>query len=275
MREASAWLEQMLSMDEGAGEQAAPLALRLTALYAAGRLAMSRGYDEQATALAQQMLHLAERSGDHANQSLALSNLGVLAQVRGENAQTTAHFAESYTQAKLSGDSRALGLARINLAESARLEGDLERARVLLEEALSEARTTGFTWGVAATLTLLGHLARAQQDYPLARTRYRESLGLYRQLRNPTYTAWCLEGMAALDCAEHHYQRATQLCAAAAALRLKEQTPLPSAEQGPLDETVRTARAALDEATFSEAWATGSAWTQEEAITCALSNIAS
>ncbi len=273
MREASAWLEQMLSLDTSAGAQAAPLALRLTALYGAARFAMSRGHDEQASALAQEMLQLAERSGDHANQSLALSNLGVLAQARGENAQATAHFEKSYTQARLSGDSRALGLARLNLAESARLEGDLERARVLLEEALGEARTTRFLWGVAATLTLLGHLARAQQDYPLARARYREGLELYRQLRNPTYTAWCLEGMAALDCAEHHYQRATQLCAAAAALRLKEQTPLPPAEQNPFDQTILAARAALDEATFSEAWATGSAWSQEEAITCALSSM--
>lgn len=271
-REASAWLEEMLSLDAGAGEQAAPLALRLTALYGAARFAMSWGRDEQAIALAQEMLQLAERGGDHASQSLALSNLGVLAQARGENAQATAHFAESYTQARLSGDSRALGLARLNLAESARLQGDLERARVLLEEALNEARTTGFLWGVAGTLTLLGHLARAQQDYLLARARYQESLGLYRRLRNPTYTAWCLEGMAALDCAERHYQRATQLCAAAAALRLKEQTPLPPAEQWPFDQTVMTARAALDEGIFIEAWATGSALTQEEAITCALSS---
>jgi tetratricopeptide (TPR) repeat protein len=273
MREASAWLERMLALDADAGAQAAPPALRLTALYAAARLAMSRGDHEQATALAQEMLHLAERSGDHAGQSLALSNLGVLAQARGENSQASSSFAESYTQAKLSGDSRALGLARINLAESARLQGDPGRAKALLEEALSEARAAGFTWGVADTLTLLGHLARAQQDYPLARARYQESLGLYRRLRNPTYTAWCLEGMATLDCAEHHYERAARLSAAAAALRLKEQTPLPPAEQEPFDQTVRMARAALAEATFSEAWATGSAWTQEEAITCALSSI--
>jgi len=271
-REASAWLEQMLSLDAGAGAQAAPLALRLSALYGAARFAMSRGHEEQATALAQEMLHLAERGGDHANQSLALSNLGVLAQARGENAQATAHFAESYTQARLSGDSRALGLARLNLAESARLQGDLEQARTLLEEALSEARRTGFLWGVAGTLTLLGHLARAQQDYQLARARYRESLELYRQLRNPTYTAWCLEGMAALACAEHHFARAAQLCGAAAALRVKEQTPLPPAEQESFDKTVKAARAALDEATFSEAWAAGSASTQEEAIAFALSS---
>jgi len=236
-REASAWLEQMLSLDAGVGEQAAPLALRLNALNGAARMAMSRGHDEQATALAQEMLHLAERSGDRAGQSLALSNLGVLAQARGESVQTAAYFAESYTQAKLSGDSRALGLARLNLAESARLQGDL---------------------------------ARAQQDYPLARARYRESLGLYRQLRNPTYTAWCLEGMAALDCAEHHYEHALQLCATATALRLKEQTPLPPAEQEPFDQTVIAARAALDEVTFSRAWAAGAALTQDDVISYAL-----
>src|SRR5258708_13919160 len=112
------------------------------------------------------MLHLAERSGDHAGQSLALANLGVFAQARGESAQAAASFAESYTQAKLSGDSRSLGLARINLAESARLQGDLKRARGLLEEALTESRAMGFTWAAASTLTLLGPLPRSQLDYP-------------------------------------------------------------------------------------------------------------
>jgi predicted ATPase/transcriptional regulator with XRE-family HTH domain len=271
--EASAWLDQMLALDAVA--QAAPLALRLSALFGTAPLAMSRGHWEQATALSQEMLHLAGRSGNCASKSLALATLGSIAQARGENKQASAYFRESYTQAKLSGDSRALGLARLNLAESARLQGDLEQARELLEGALSEARATGFAWGVATTLTLLGHLAREQQDYPMARARYQESLGLYRQLRNPTYTAWCFEGMAALDCAEHHYERALQLCAAAEALRQKEQTPLPPAEQEPFDQTIKAARAALSEVTFSETWAAGAALTQDEAITFALSSLAS
>ena len=275
MREASAWLEKMLAQDAGAGEYAAPLSLRITALYGAGRLAMSQGHSEQATVLAQEALQLAERSGDHAGISSALANLGSLAQASGKREQAATYFAESYTQAKLSGVSSALGIALINLAESARLQGDLVRARTLLEESLSQARTRGFTWGMANMLTLLGHLAREQQDYLLARARYRESLELYRTLGNSTYSAWCLEGVAAVDCAEHHYERATQVCAAAAALRLKEHTPLPPAEQERFDKTVMTARAALDEVTFTEAWAKGSALTQEEAITYALSSVAS
>ncbi len=76
--------------------------------------------------------------------------------------------------------------------------------------------------------------------------------------------------MAALDCAEHHYEHALQLCATATALRLKEQTPLPPAEQEPFDQTVIAARAALDEVTFSRAWAAGAALTQDDVISYAM-----
>jgi len=80
--------------------------------------------------------------------------------------------------------------------------------------------------------------------------------------------AW--RGIAVLLCAEHHYEHAIQLCAATAALRLKEQTPLPPAEQEPFDQTVMAARAALDEGIFIEAWAAGSALAQDDAISYAL-----
>jgi len=155
------------------------------------------------------------------------------------------------------------------------LQGDLVRARALLEEVLSAARTAGFTFGIANMLMLLGHLAREQQDYPLARARYRESLGLYRTLNNPTYLAWCLEGIAALLSAEQRFEPAIRLCAAATTLRLKEQSPMPPVEQEHFDQIVKAVRAALGEATFAEAWASGVALSQDEAITYALSSIAS
>ena len=85
-----------------------------------------------------------------------------------------------------------------------------------------------------------------------------------------TYTAWCLEGIAAVACAEGRYERATRLCAAAAALRVAAQTPLPPAEQDDLDKVVITARAGLDELTFTEEWRIGSTMTQDDAISYAL-----
>jgi hypothetical protein len=79
-----------------------------------------------------------------------------------------------------------------------------------------------------------------------------------------------LEGISAVACAQGSYQHATRLCAAAAALRFAVQTPLPPTEQGDFDQVVMTARAELDERTFTEEWRIGSSMTQDDAISSAL-----
>jgi hypothetical protein len=152
----------------------------------------------------------------------------------------------------------------------ARKRGDLARAGEFLDEALASVRAVDMTWGIANILTLLGHLARQQQDYGRAKVRYRESLALYHRLGNATYIAWCLEGIAAVACAQGSCQQAIRLCAAAAALRVAAQTPLPPTEQEDFDQVVMTARAELDEQTFSEEWTIGSSMTQDDAISSAL-----
>ena len=116
----------------------------------------------------------------------------------------------------------------------------------------------------------MGHLARQQQDYEQAKGRYRESLAIYQRLGNATYTAWCLEGIAAVACAERSYERATRLCAAAASLRVAAHTPLPPTEQEDFDKVVMTARAELDQSVFAEQWSIGSTMTQDDAISYAL-----
>src|SRR5579859_1070986 len=75
MREGSIWLEQILTLDAEAGEQTAPRSLRIAALSSAARLAMSQGHQGRATTLAEEALHLAERSADHAGLSQALAML--------------------------------------------------------------------------------------------------------------------------------------------------------------------------------------------------------
>jgi predicted ATPase/DNA-binding XRE family transcriptional regulator len=267
------WLESMLELDSQAGADAAPVLVRLDALFTAGRLARNLARSERAAALAQEEWELSRRLGDHASMSLALANLGNLAQARGDLAEAADYFEQSYQHAHLGMDWRAQGIALVNLASIAIAQRDFSRAQVLLEERLAQVRAERFDWAIANVLTMLGHVAREQQQYALARSRYRESLLLYRALGNLSYTALCLEGMATLACAEGHYEQAVRLGAHAAALRLKSQTPLPPREQKAFDQMVGAARAALAEAAFNEAWATGSAWTQEEAFTFALSSL--
>lgn len=273
MSEGTLWLERMLALDEARGVQVASPAVRSKALYYASRLAMHFGRSERAIALAEEALALAERTGDQAGTSNMQALLGAIALAAGKEDEAATYFTASYEAAKRArdaGDSHQLSLALLNLGELARRRGDLARATELLEEALADVRAMDMTWGIANNLTLLGHVARQQQDYARAKTRYRESLALYQRLGSATYIAWCLEGVAATVCAEGSYQHTTRLCAAAAALRVVAQTPLPPAEQDAFDQVVKAAHAHLDEPTFAEQWGIGSSMTQDDAISFAL-----
>jgi len=273
MSEGNLWLERMLALDEALGMQAASPAVHSRALYYASRLTMHLGKRDRALALAEEALALAERTGDQSDISNALAMLGSIALASGKEDEAATYFTESYVAAKRAkdaGDTHQISLALLNLGELARKRGDVARATEFLEEALADVRAIDMTWGIANILTLLGHLARQQQDYERAKVRYRESLALYHRLGNATYTAWCLEGIAAVACAEGRYQHATRLCAAAAALRVAAQTPLPPAEQDDFDKVVMTARAELDERIFTEQWRIGSTMTQDDAFSYAL-----
>jgi hypothetical protein len=70
-------------------------------------------------------------------------------------------------------------------------------------------------------------------------------------------------------CGCYSHER-SQVCAAAAALRVAAQTPLPPTEQEDVDKVVMTARAGLDELTFTEEWRIGSTLAQDDAISYAL-----
>jgi tetratricopeptide (TPR) repeat protein len=270
MREASSWLEQMLALNTTNDEQAAAPTVRAKALYWAARLAMHLGKMRRAHVLADEALTVAEQTGEQADISSVLALLGAIALATANDEQAARSFTESYVAARRAADPLALGLALLNLGELARKRGDLAQATDLLEEALSHVRSIDLTWGIVNILTLLGHLARQQQDYERARAYYRESLAIYEQLGNATYTAWCLEGIAAMTCAEGRYQQATRLSGAAAALRAMAQTPLPPTEQEDVDKVILTARAELPEQVFQAEWQSGSQMSQTQAIAYAL-----
>jgi len=273
MSEANLWLEKMLALDDARGAQAASLTIRSRALYYASSLTIHLGRRDRALALAEEALALAERTADQSNISNALALLGSIALAGGAEDEATTYFTESYVAAKRAkdaGDTHQISLALLNLGEVARKRGDVARATEFLEEALVDVRAIDMTWGIANILTLLGHVARQQQDYERAKVRYRESLALYQTLGNVTYIAWCLEGIAAVACAEGSYQHTIKLCAAAAALRVAAQTPLPPTEQDDFEKVVMTACAKRDERTFTAEWRIGSTMMQDDAISYAL-----
>ena len=270
--EAEELLERMLALSWQSGKHGVPFGPRAVALYGFGQSLLRRGKTQRAETVARETLERAQRSGDHCGISSALAILGQIAQRDGNLDEAATFLMESDEHARLGGFLDLRGITLRNLAELARMQGDFARATTLYEEALEVARAVGTTFGVALIMTLLGHLARQQQNYALAKAHYREGLTLLRAFDSPTYTAWCLEGYAAVLSAEENYRQATMLCAVAATLREQVQTPLPPAEHEAFEQTITTAKTALGTLAFEEEWTIGSRLTQDQAIDYTLSD---
>ncbi len=277
MSEAERWMERMLALDQRArerGEQTAPLTLRIAMLYGFGRTQVRHGRTEhRAEVYANEALHLARSIGDQHGMCNAYATLGMIAQANGKLDEAERAYIESDALARHLKHSGLMSRAMSHLSDVASMRGDLEHATALLEEALANARVSGMTWDIPIMTAMLGHLARQQQRYDLAKARYREALMRFRTFSSPTYIAWCLEGYAATLSAEGNYTQATRLCAAVAALREQIQALLPQAQREAFEQTVATARAALDEASFATEWNAGTVLTQDEAIDNALSEV--
>lgn len=244
---------------------------RALALYAFGQSLLRRGKTEQAQEVAHAALERAQSNPDACGMCSALAILGQIAQ-RSENLdEATVFLEESDRQATLGASLGLRSFTLRNLAELARMRGDFPHAITLYEEALTIAQVLGTTFGVALIMTMLGHLAYQQQNYTQAKARYREGLTLLRAFDSPTYTAWCLEGYAAVLSAEASFAPVTRLCAAAVGLREHVQTPLPRAERKAFEQTIARAKAALGEQAFQTEWADASGLRNDQAIDYALS----
>jgi tetratricopeptide (TPR) repeat protein len=272
--EAVQWTERMLALDaraRGHGAPAAPPMLRVEGLYGLARILLGGGRLEHAHDVAADALRLAERLDDHGAISQAYATLGLIAQASGDLDRAAAAFAACRAHAELSGKRELMTPALVFLAELARVQGDAPRAAQLLDEALAATGTGGDAWDAAIITTLLGHLARQEGRHTQALARYREGLTLLRAFATPTYTAWCLEGVAAILAVQGNHAAAARLAAAATTFRAQAGAPLPPAERDDFERTVAACRAALGAEALQVEWAAGANLTTDEAIAAALS----
>jgi tetratricopeptide (TPR) repeat protein len=273
LEEATLWIERMLVLDEQAQRRqqlTAPSQLRVKWLYGLARMLLNQGRMEQAEARASESLQLAERIQDQVGMSEAHLTQGLIAQASGKLDQAAHAFTESYVCAGRAGrrDLRTRALAQ--LGELARQRGDAARAESLLTEALAEARASAQAWDEAVITTLLGHLANQQQQYATARQRYHESLVRFHPFHNPTFIAWCVEGLAATLAAAGQSAVAVRLCSAAEAQRVLAHTPLPATEREQVEQVLTAAHAQLGDDTFTAAWTEGAALSLDDVVAEAL-----
>jgi len=303
-REGQGWLEAALA---GGGD---PGTERARALNSAGSLARRQGDYARAASLLEEALALWRALGDTRGSAGALGNLGLVAHARGEYARAAALHEEALALWRALGDTRGVSVALGNLGRVALRQGDEARALALLEETLRLKHRVGDTRGSAGTLTSLGRIAARRGEYARATGLLEESLALKGALGDRLgratalgqlgwvaflqgdgaravallgeslwlghdigardRTAEALESLAAVVVAGGQPREGALLAGAATALRAALGLPLAPDQQAGHERMIQAARDALGADTFMAAWAEGTAWEPERAVSAAL-----
>ncbi len=166
------------------------------------------------------------------------------------------------------------GAALVSLGTIAHAEQDDVRAQPLLEQSLAIFRSLGDRAFTAWCLSVLGRVATAQRETRRAEMCFTEALSLFRMLSQRDGMVNALEGLAGLGAACGDARRAARLFGAAEGVRTDIHRPLAPCDRPEYERAVTAARAHLDSATFTTAWAEGRAMTLEQAIAYALEETA-
>jgi len=238
-----------------------------------GLVARHQGDHGQALANFEHSLALFRELGGRPGISWALSNLGLLAMEQGDYQAARSYMTEGLTIVRELGNQVGVARALNNLGLAAYHQSDYLFARICYEESLAIKRALNNKLGIPPTLYNLGSIALHQNDLSLAEAYTTEALALCWELGNREEAAIGLENMGTLVATHGQHQRAVQLLATAAQLRLAIDAPLAPVDQADHDRIVAAARAALGAAAFAKAWAEGLAMLLGEAVADALTGV--
>ena len=281
----------------------APAALRARALRGAGRLANRQGDYAAAARHVAADLTLSRQLGDEQAIAHATLNAGIAARLLDDLDQAASLFHESLQRSRGLADLRVVAGATSNLGTVAELHGDRKYARRqymdalriirqlgdigweagmlarigcvcddyagarrLFERSLTLAESVGGPRGVSAVLTRWARAAREAGRFGDAASLYRRQIALARELRHQQNVAGGLEGVAYVAAATGQPERATQLFAAAQALREMTGLALPAQGWNARQQVLELLRVSLGETAFEELWSEGETMRLDQAI---------
>ena len=275
-----------------------------------GNVADSTGNCEVARTFLERALETSTMCGDLAGVGSALNSLGLIASTLGDFALAQTLYEQGLKVARERRDDTAIGITLLNIALHNEQQGCLDAAHALYIESLETLRQIGHKSGCALVLLNLGNVAQRKNEPALSAACFEESLGLFREMGDlasssfplfgqgtldfgrKNYEAarakYCqslhvrhltgetppiarnLVGIAQIDRAQGHVERATRLFGAAEALREALGKPIAPVFAAEYDREVEALRDALDAKRFALEWAAGRALALDEAVQLAL-----
>jgi hypothetical protein len=239
----------------------------------------------RAQALLEEALALERAQGVTLNAAVPLVGLGQTAYDQGDLSRARRLLEEAQARIVELGNQRFGGDCLLALGQVARAQGEYARAEGWCwPRACARARGSATPWRslrrcVAASLCALcalgalgalGALAAEREDSARATVLLRQGLIRMRDGGGTRDLAACLEGLARAACAQSEFERATTLCAAAAAMRRAMGTPLPPIERASYEHALADARCELGAGRFAGLWAAGEGLTSDKAMQVAL-----
>lgn len=200
----------------------------------------------------------------------SLKDLGLAARAQRDLPAARSHLEEAVALSEESGDEPSLAVSLDRLGTVAHAQGRWGEAHELYARSHAILLRTRDHANCAWWLLHQGRLALGRADLPATRGLLRASLELRRRDGHRPGLICLFEAFAAPARREGRPTRVTRLAAARAALRLATGLLGMPSHQADLDTSVRWAREALGERTFTRAWMAGGALSRREAISLAM-----
>jgi predicted ATPase len=236
-----------------------------------GGLAELTGDYEQATRLQRDRVRIAEELRLWPEIIQGLSFLGWIALQLGDHmrardlCEQAVRLATEYHLH--SGQSEAV-FAVLTLGVAARRDGKLDIAETHLFRLRDLARRAGTAHAPYLPIVLveLGFAAELRGDPAAARALHLEAITVARQIGDPRFLAYALEGLAAASATAGSHKHAAHLLGAAAAARRSAAVPPAPAEREEVNRAASAARAALGAGPFAAVYERGGTLTPDEAL---------
>lgn len=248
---------------------AVPLGIAYT-LFQLGKVSATRGDTNQAQQLLQESLTHYRQLGQRWGMASVLTQLGNLAIHRGDYEEASQYLDEAWPMMQAMDQRPSLGVAANTLGRALLGQGEIERAVALFQRALQIFQQQDAQTGVAWSLINLALAHLQQAEWTAAKRDFQECFRVYQRLEIKGGMMAALEGLAAIAAGTGNAIQAVQLLAIAARWRQESGQSLTEHELAIQQRTRQLTAAALDPASWQNAWNSVQHWSTHQVAQMAL-----